>query len=304
MRNPLGPVVVALVGTLALAGCAGAPAAPEDSSPTPLTASAALGEFTTLDYCSLLDVGRLRGATADRPDSSFDSCRGEFVQNGRHREVAVGPLRADADPNVKPYYGYPGVIPDGLAVAESSFDADTSCARVITFADGIRLNVAVTDSAGPSANADRCADADATVSGVFAAISGNHVRHQDFADRSWGRVDACALLSGPDLDAVSGAGAQPAVALSGHSCIRGRLSVKFSVEPSAPAGPTEVLGGRSARVAADGAFCHAIATQPAPGAAGRGEQVEVDVVDTSGSAGDAACADTRTAAAVVFAKVP
>jgi hypothetical protein len=304
VRNPLGPVVVALGGALALAGCSSTPAAvPDDSPPAPLTASAALGEFTTLDYCSLLDVNRLRSATANQPDSSFDACHGEFIQNGQRRQVVVGPLAADSDPNVKPY-DYAGVIPDGLAVAQSSFNAAASCGRVITFADGIRLNVAVTDTAGPSASADRCADADAAVGGVLAAISGKQVRHQVFADRSWGRVDACALLSAHDLDATSGAGAQPSGGLSGHSCIRGRVSVKFSVEDSAPAGPAELLGGRTSRVSTDGAFCRVTTVQPAPGAAGRSEQAEVDVVDTSGSTGDAACPDARTAAAVVFAKIP
>lgn len=276
---------------------------PDDSPPAPLTASAALGEFTTLDYCSLLDVNRLRSATADQPDSSFDACHGEFFQNGVHRQVVVGPLASDSDPNIKPY-DYSGAIPDGLAVAQSSFNAAASCARVVTFADGLRLNVSVTDSAGPSASSDRCADADATVGGVLAAVSGKTVRHQTFADRSWGRVDACALLNVHDLDATSGAGTQPAGGLSGHSCIRGKLSVKFSVEDSAPTGPSELLGGRTSRVGADGAFCRVITVQPAPGAAGHSEQAEVDVVDTSGSTGEAACADARTAAAVVFAKIP
>ena len=276
---------------------------PDDSSPAPLTASAALGEFTTLDYCSLLDVNRLRSATADQPDSSFDACRGEFFQSSLHRQVIVGPLSADTDPNVKPY-DYAGAIPDGLAVAQSTFNAAASCGRVITFADGIRLKVAVTDSAGPTAASDRCADADAVVGGVLAAISGKTVRHQTFADRSWGRVDACALLNVHELDATSGAGAQPAAGLSGHSCIRGKLSVRFSVEDSAPAGPSELLGGRTSRVSTDGAFCRVTTVQPAPGAAGHSEQAEVDVVDTSGSTGDAACADARTAAAVVFAKIP
>jgi hypothetical protein len=276
---------------------------PDDSPPAPLTASAALGEFGTFDYCSLLDVNRLRGATADQPDSSFDVCHGEFFQNGLHRRVVVGPLSADSDPNVKPY-DYPGAVPDGLAVAQSSFNEATSCGRAVTFADGIRLNVVITDSAGPSASTDRCADADAVVGGVLAAISGKAVRHQAFADRSWGRVDACALLNVHDLDATSGAGTQPAAGLSGHSCIRGKLSVKFSVEDSAPAGPSELLGGRTSRVAADGAFCRVTTVQPAPGAAGHSEQAEVDVVDTSGSTGEAACADARTAAAVVFAKIP
>ncbi|MGW4483510.1 hypothetical protein ACWEOE_06690 [Amycolatopsis sp. NPDC004368] len=305
MRSPFGPVVVALGGALVLAACssAAAPAPAATQAPSPLTAVAALGDFTTLDYCSLLDVSRLRGATADDPDSSFTDCRADYVRSGRPHTVSVGALAAEPDPNVKPYQ-YSGPLPDGVAVQQSGFTPDKTCSRAVTFADGIRLGVTVSDAEGPGAADARCADADAVVGGALAAATGGRVRHHQFPDRSWGRVDPCALLDVHELDAISGAGTQPSAGLSGHSCIRGTVSVEFSVQKQAPAGASETLGGRTARQNTDGAFCRLTTTQPSPDTPGRGEQAVVSVVDTTGSSGTAACPAASQVAALVFAKIP
>ncbi|MFI5612414.1 hypothetical protein [Amycolatopsis sp. NPDC051903] len=302
MRSPLGPLFAALA--LVLAGCSTDPApAAAPAAPSPMTATSALGDFTTLDYCSLLDVSRLRGATADDPDSSFTDCRADFVRGGRSHTVAVGPLAADADPNVKPYE-YSGPLPDGVSVQQAGFTPDKTCSRAVTFADGIRLAVSVSDGEGLSANGDRCGDADAVVGGVLAAVSGGRVKHHEFPDRSWGRVDPCALLDVHDLDAISGANTQPSAGLSGHSCIRGTVSIDFAVQKQVPTGATETLGGRTARQATDGAFCRLTTTQPSPSTPGRGEQAVVSVVDTTGSSGAAACPAAQQVAALVFAKIP
>ncbi|HWD02646.1 MAG TPA: hypothetical protein VG674_09360 [Amycolatopsis sp.] len=301
MRSPLGPLVVGLA--LVPAACSAAGPAPSPAPPSPLTATAALGDFTTLDYCSLLDVSRLRGATADDPDSSFTDCRADYLRSGRSHTVTVGPLAADADPNVKPYR-YAGPVPDGVSVQQAGFTPDRSCTRTVTFADGVRLAVVVADDEGATGGNERCTDADATVGGVLAAVSDGKVGHHRFLDRSWGRVDPCALLDVHELDAISGPDTQPAAALSGHSCIRGTVSVEFAVQKRAPTGATETLGGRTAHEAADGAFCRITTTQPSPSTPGRGEQAVVSVVDTTGSDGALACPAARQVANLVFAKIP
>ncbi|GAA3540792.1 hypothetical protein GCM10022222_25490 [Amycolatopsis ultiminotia] len=300
MRNPFGAVAIGAAVLLAAACSASPTAAPAPpSAPEPLTAAAALGDFASIDYCSLLDPARLPDATAAAPDSSFTDCRVDLVQAGHQVAVTVGPLAADRDPNVRPY-NYPGRVPDGVAVQQSGFAPDQACVRVITFADGIRLPVSVTGGE-PEA---RCTGADAVVGGALAALGGGRARHVQFPDRSWGRVDSCALLETHDLDAASGAGTKASPGLAGHSCIRGKVSVDFAVVKQAPTGPSETLGGRTARITTDGAFCRARVVQPSPATAGRAEQATVSVVDTTGEGGDAACATVRTAAAPVFAKIP
>ncbi|WP_245573254.1 hypothetical protein [Amycolatopsis benzoatilytica] len=294
MRTPFRPLTAAAAVLACLAGCSAAPApAQPDSVPSPLTAVTALGEFATLDYCSLLDA-RLNPAT---PDSSFTTCQADFVQNGLPRTVTIGPLAATVDPNVRPY-AYRGPVPDGVSVQQSSFVPPRTCARAITFADGVRLAISVTDTDNRGTDDDRCATADQAVGGALATVTGNRVKHTRLPDQSWGRVDSCAILNTSGLPGDANAG------LAGHSCIKDKVSLEFAVVSQAPAGPSETLGHRTARVAADGAFCRVRTVQPSPAAPNRAEEATVSVVDTSGAGGDAACSAARTAAAAIFAKIP
>ena len=281
---------------LLAAGCATTQAAPEPSSgPTPLTASAALGDYATVDYCSLLDVPAVAPGAVATP--TFETCRAD----AGGRTILVGPLAFDSDPNIQPY-DYAGPVPDGVAVQQSMFNDRSACTRAITFADGNRLDLSVTDDAGDQAA--RCEVADAVVGSALAAITAHRVGRLTFPERSWGRVAPCALLDDPGLDAAAGPGSQPATGLSGHSCIRGKVSLKLTVETAAPDGPAEQLGGRDARVRLAEAFCVVDTTQPAPSLPGRRELAEISVVETAGTAGDGTCAAARTAAASILPRLP
>jgi hypothetical protein len=292
----LQSLVVAMLCALLAAGCATTQAAPEPSSgPTPLTASAALGDFATVDYCSLLDVPEVAPGAVATP--TFETCRAVAGA----RTILVGPLAFDSDPNIKPY-GYPGPVPDGVAVQQSMFNDRSACTRAITFADGNRLDLSVTGTGDDQGG--RCEVADAAVGSVLGAVTANKVGRLTFPDRSWGLVAPCAMLDNPDLDAVVGAGSRPTTALSGHSCIRGKLSFKLTVQTDEATAPAEQLGGREARVRVAGAFCLVDTTQPAPGLPGRRELAELSVVETAGTAGDGTCASARAAANVILPRLP
>lgn len=284
---------------LLAAGCATTQAAPEtNSGPTPLTASAALGDFATVDYCSLLDVPEVAPGAVVTP--TFETCRADVGT----RTILVGPLAFDSDPNIKPY-AYPGPVPDGVAVQQSMFNDRSACTRAIIFADGNRLDLSVTDTGDDQG--DRCGVADATVGSVLGAVTANQVGRLKFPERSWGLVAPCAMLDNHDLDPLAGAGTRPTTGLSGHSCIRGKVSFKLTVqtdEDKAPAGPPERLGGREARVRVTGAFCLVDTTQPAPGLPGRRELAELSVVETAGTAGDGTCTVARAAANVILPLLP
>ncbi|MCR6486496.1 hypothetical protein M8542_27075 [Amycolatopsis sp. OK19-0408] len=285
---------------LLASACAKTQAAPpeQSSGPSPLTASAALGDFASVDYCSLLDVAEVSpGATAV---PTFELCRAD----SGGRTIQVGPLAFDSDPNLKPY-GYEGPVPDGVAIQQSMFNDRSACTRAITFADGNRLDLTVTDP-GAQQGA-RCGVADAAVGSALAAITAKKVGRLTFPERSWGRVLPCVLLDNHDLDAAAGPGSQPATGLSGHTCIRGKVSVKLTVETVEPLlapGPPETVGGREARVRLAGAFCLVDTTQPAPGLPGRRELAEISVVETAGTANDATCALARTAAGAILPRLP
>ena len=281
---------------LLAAGCAKTQAAPQQTSgPTPLTASAALGDFGNVDYCSLLNVPEVAPGAVAVP--TFESCRAKLGP----RTILVGPLAFDADPNIKPY-AYLGPVPDGVAIQESNFNDHRACTRAITFADGTRLDLSVADTGNDQAS--RCGIADATVGSALAAITAGKVRRLTFPDRSWGRVAPCVLLDTHDLDAAAGPGSQPTTGLTGHSCIRGKVSLKLTLETDVTDTPPETLGGREARVHIAGAFCLAGTTQPAPGLPGRRELAEISVVETAGTAGEGTCAQARTAATSIFPRLP
>lgn len=285
-------LVVAMVCALLAAGCAQTQAAPEQTSgPTPLTASAALGDYATVDYCSLLDAP----GAVETP--TFETCRAD----AGGRTILVGPLAFDSDPNIRPYE-YPGPVPDGVAVQQSMFNDRSACTRAITFADGNRLDLSVTDAGDDQAA--RCGVADAAVGSALAAITSNKVGRLTFPDRSWGLVAPCVMLDKPDLEAVAGAGSRPATGLSGHSCIRGKVSFKLTVQTDEPSAPPETLGGREAVVRLSGAFCLVDTTQPAQGLPGRRELAEISVVETAGTAGDGTCAQARTAANTILPLLP
>jgi hypothetical protein len=277
-------------------GCATTQATPaQNSGPTPLTASDALGDFGSIDYCSLLDVPEVAPGAVAVP--TFESCRAEAGP----RTILVGPLAFDSDPNIRPY-AYPGPVPDGVAIQQSMFNDRSACTRAITFADGTRLDLSVTDGAGDQAA--RCGVADAAVGSALTAITARKVGRLTFPDRSWGRVAPCVLLDNHELDAAAGPASRPTIGLSAHSCIRGKVSLKLTVETTEPAGPAEPLGGREARVRLAGAFCLVDTAQPAPGLPGHRELAEISVVETAGTADDGTCALARTAATSIFPRLP
>nr|WP_246481380.1 hypothetical protein [Amycolatopsis umgeniensis] len=293
---------------------AAACAAPEPAvTPSPttardeaLTAAEALGDYASLDYCSLVDKAKVVGGgnAVKPPLTSFDFCRLEFVEGANRYTVTTGPIDSGQDPNNQPY-DYGGPLPEGISVQQSTFNESTACTRLLTFADGIRLPIVVTsDNETPADQAVRCRIADTTVGGAAAAITGQKVGRLNLDQRSWGRVAPCALLDRHELDAAAGAETKPAPALSGHNCIRGKVSFTLSVGADTTPGATEALGGRQAEVTTSGAFCQVTTRRPIPGTPERVEQAMLSVVGIDGAEGDATCAAAREVAVAVFPKLP
>lgn len=310
MRVKSRLLITIFCGLFLTAACTAPESAPAPSPTTdddePLTAAAALGEFSSLDYCSLVDQRKVMGDgnAVKPPVSSFESCRLEFIEGATLYTVTTGPIATGQDPNNQPYE-YEGALPEGVSVQQSAFNANTACTRLLTFADGIRLSIVVTsDSQDLSDQLSRCRKADATVGTASAAIRGQRVGRLHFDQRSWGRVAPCVLLDQHEIDAASGPETKPAPALSGHSCIRGKVSLALSAGAGTASGATEALGGRQAQVLTSGAFCQVTTQRPIPGTPDRVEQALLTVVSVAGNADDATCAAARDVAVVVFPKLP
>ncbi|MFC3451902.1 hypothetical protein [Amycolatopsis speibonae] len=302
-------LIAGLCGLFLAAAC-GTPEPAATPSPTTadeaLTASEALGEYPSLDYCSLVDQRKvIAGGTAVKPPlSSFEFCRLEFVEGATRYTVTTGPITSGQDPNNQPY-DYGGPLPEGVSVQQSTFNEDTACTRLLTFAEGIRLSIVVTsDNTAPADQTGRCRIADAGVGSAAEAITARKVGRLNLDQRSWGRVAPCALLDQHELDTAAGPETQPAPALSGHSCIRGKVSFSLSVGADTTPGATEALGGRQVQVAMSGAFCQVTTHRPIPGTPERVEQAVLSVVGVDGAPEDATCASAREVAVAVFPKLP
>ncbi|MCU1686204.1 MAG: hypothetical protein JWQ81_6943 [Amycolatopsis sp.] len=280
-------LVVVVCGASLLAGCSAPPAAP-------LTSVAALGEYRTIDYCSLLDLPGVTGAGKQAPISSYEDCRAQLVEGTARLVVVIGPISSDADPSLKPYDYKASALPAGVRVQTDEYNDAQSCIRDVTFADGVRLTVGVADQAAAAPQV-RCDKADAAVAGVLAAATQDKVRRLNFAPHSFGGLEPCPLLTA--TDGLGSGSAKPA--LTGHSCIRGTVDLTFGISTPSNAAH-ETIGGRQASITVAGGFCIGHTEQPA--AAGKVETADVKAVDTGGN-GNSVCGLARTVAASVFPKL-
>jgi hypothetical protein len=217
------------------------------ASSAPLTAAAALGELRTVDFCSLLDE---RGADSL---SSFELCRTEvdFV------ELTVGPLVAGPSVGSEPYE-YPGDLPPGLRVwSYFPSGGPNGCVLWLGFADGVWLTVTALDAADPpwSAADSYCRTAATVVAGALAAIEEGRVGHVSHEPDSFGGIDPCPLITGPELGGV------PTAAPSGHSCVNGDVELSFGIDVRA-SGTQETIGGQEATVRRDRKTCAVVFQRP------------------------------------------
>jgi hypothetical protein len=279
----LGLIVCALVLAACTSTIGGEP------RPGGLTAAAALGEFRTIDYCTMLDPA------GDTPTSSFERC---WVDEGAVIR-SVGPLNADVDGDP---YDYAGDLPPGVRIRTDTRPLPDYCARWVGFADDMWLMVTNVD---PAPSADQCQVADDMVADVLAAVEKRQVRHVAYAQDSFGGLDPCTLLDVPEVEALVGARTgEPSP--DGHSCLRGHIGLRLKVGiPNK--GTTETVGGRVAVVEAIGVFCMLTVDRPLPDRPGLMEQATLTGIavdgDKPGNGADV-CPETRAIAEVVFPELP
>src|SRR6266511_193495 len=161
---------------------------------SPLTARQALGDFASIDYCSLLDSTPLPtelGSISGHPKPTYEYCGFGVRVGGTEVEVRVGYLDdSDTIEGENRTDDRTKAPPRGLTVQRGHED-DEACVRYLRFTDDIWLTIA----AGPeSGKGDWCRIADATVDAVIRHVIAKQVRHFSFADKSVGKLDACDLV--------------------------------------------------------------------------------------------------------------
>ena len=219
-----------------------------------LTSAAALGDLRTIDYCTLLDTA------GGEVLSSFEQCT---VKAGPL--WVVGAIEGD-DPYERIPYDYPGDLPDGVRIHQQEPENEyATCTRWVGFVDAVWLKAAVTDDRypAPSTEEERCTAADELVAGALAAITDKRVGHLSYGLDSFGGLDACTFLTGPDVEAVLEPGDDLTSWPAGHRRYRGGVGLEFGVvRPGA--GRQEMLEDRPVAFRVDGPFCYVDLEVPLP----------------------------------------
>jgi hypothetical protein len=218
----------ALILLTLLAGCATpvtGPALANDAAAReaaePLTSQRALGDYPSLDYCSLMDQNafpKRLGLIAVYPHGSYDYCLFTVQQSGTEAKVQIGNLEdqktiSDAD------HAVDRRLPQGLEVHRDTTRGKLGgCVRYLRFTDSLLITV-VASMSDPQTSRDTCEVADATMDIVINRVAAKKVRHYEFAANALGRRDMCDLVPAQLVGAKIGtAGAMLLKFPSGHVC--------------------------------------------------------------------------------------
>lgn len=219
-RSVLGMALLAIL----LAGCSvhrtgpSMAAASTRSFPDPdrIQAEDALGDLTTWNPCSVVDLAALPKSWTSIMDSpaAFEDCAiSVTTDDGVVAEIQVGYLsEADVDEDkADAREGGINVIP--------ADDSANACARDIVFADGIGLEVRTWTENQDNADA-LCDISDEVVEHVIDAVMAGRAESLRFPENSLGDIDPCDLVTSDVTALVPGlsASARPERQISGHSC--------------------------------------------------------------------------------------
>jgi hypothetical protein len=321
-------LVVGVLGTLLVTGCANtiggsAVSPPGATRPSQAAgkASAAdlLGPFTSIDPCSLTDpavFARFGTAKLGVLDS-LDECLIEVTTSAPDPVVVyVGSLdHVDALPD---YRGKRATdLPGGLTLVDYE-DDQTYCSKLLAFTDGITLTVSATLYDGTATNL--CDLVRAGLDKVVEVVRDKKVQHRTFAPNSLAAIDPCATVDRAVLAAVPGLGdVEPKVYPGKHNCLWAgsdavsgpRLRVMFAVGiPPTPTGEgatAPAIAGRGSVVspspnAGSNVYCF-VETAHIPFQPGVSEKALVSVRLAKGQL-DAACAAATAVASAVWPKLP
>ena len=292
----------------------------------PLTARAALGDFRTIDYCSLLDGVRtsVRGELSPPPDASFEYCGYYFETGDSPLYVLVGYLdnrrTARSEPG-EPVTDY-RQLPHDLGVSRLTLDGEL-CGYTLNFPGGQRLRVLGNSRDGSQAR--NCELARNALDKMIAVVTSGAVRHYTFPRNSFGTRNACgkkaALLNTAQVTDVLGEGVRRIRWPSGHACnwnspSRAATDVFaamyfYTAKPGkvAAAGERTNVSGRASIVdTIDGSACRVLTTgistdYMVEGASGGG-LVEVAAVEVDVANAEKSCDAARALAEEAWPSLP
>jgi hypothetical protein len=326
--------VVLALGGVVLAGCTdttSGQAAPNQgelkqylADNAPLNSADALGDVTSVDYCSLLDeagVAAAGGVATGLPSTSFDRCALSVLAAGKDLDVMIGYMFGQADPyqpDLDPVKGKQlkhSLLEEQLATGLGP----STCNRYLDFADGVKLQFSAGryDQNNPDTTSEPpdslCALASAAVDGALVVIDRKEVRHLDFSAKPLGKVDACSVLPYGFVDGQFGSATPETEKPSKHYCEWGDphdtfVNLEFSVYQPRPAtdGATqETLGNRPSTVIPENAQVCSVETVLGAGfSAAYPDSKQIASFYVKDPAGKDPCAIARALANEAWPKLP
>ncbi|ASR37776.1 hypothetical protein BAY61_25340 [Prauserella marina] len=227
-----------LLTAVAVAGCAnvvGGEAGPGDVRP--LKASDVLGDFETVDYCSVLDADALSraGGYVEHSRPSFDECFVDVVADDIDVRMRLGPLAYEPETSEEPDEEI--VRPRGLRVQEYDSSETGRCAHYLVFPDGMNIQVSVEEREEQVESGVLCELSEAAVNGIRSFVSSSRIGHFEFGTESLGWLAACDLTSEQEVEEVIGEPAPQSTPPTSHWCFWGgeyddslSVSLEFSVQ--------------------------------------------------------------------------
>lgn len=281
---------------------------------TPLTASVAFGDLTTIDYCSLLDLQALQDAGVsdpDEPSSSYDDCGVDGQFQGQGVRVELGYLEAEPQDGLTP--DPTKKLPRGL-VAKRAPDTDGGCRYYLSFPDGFDLGVYSYYTDTGQADQNLCDIDFALFDGVVTVATRKQVKHLSFAPGSLGTIDACALIPDSLVDDQTGVPLPRSFSPSKHHCwwiardgslTTALLFYTYSLPPATFPATAETIGNHSSVVIpVSPSYCVIDTAVGPPPVASDGEVsiAEIYVIDNAG--GKDTCGIARALANQAWSRLP
>lgn len=166
----------------------------------PLESGEALGDLTTVDFCTLLDKQGLREAdvSVELATSGFLRCTVEVELGMVGLSVTIGDL----------YWATPFVEADesrelARSVHRRHFEEEAVCWRELVFSDEVALDISVYESygdiGGAEGDAEMCIVADLVTDGVQQAVYSGGGESMTFPEGSLDEQEPCSLLSADEV---------------------------------------------------------------------------------------------------------
>lgn len=282
----------------------------------PLNARDALGDLSTVDYCSMVDVagvGRAGASEVGPVKPMWNQCMTTAKVGGRNTFLILG-LLVD-EPEEARVADTTRKLERGLVAQTPAGATRGRCVRYLGFADGPSLEVDVFDSTADTLDlavlGPMCAVTDALFAGLTANVLAKKVTHFTFTPGSLSTWNACSTLSDAAVSAEFGRPARRMPISTGHRCVWNSganwVDLDFDVSEPIPR-TTGVIAGRPSLVAATVPVdCGAttVVAPHAPGAGAGGGQSEIARVFTVAPSGrENPCAVASALAGVVWPRLP